>query len=115
MSKSKFWVLLKQYNLLVKSLCPYNIVLRQFNLLSPQMRQEIKTRLELCDKIRKTKIPSNEGDAILTCIMVDAHIIACEYDVVRTIAVVASVDHVEEEPGVFLVEFTAIDFVDDQT
>ena len=81
MSKSKFLALLKQYNLLVKSLCPYNIVLRQFNLLNPQMRQEIKTRLELCDKIRKTKIPSNEGDAILTCIMVDAHIIACEYDV----------------------------------
>lgn len=81
MSKSKFLELLKKYNLLVKSLCPYNIVLHQFNLLSPQIRHEIKTKLELCDKIRKTKIPSNDGDAILTCILVDAHIIACEYDV----------------------------------
>lgn len=45
------------------------------------MRQEIKARLELCDKIRKKKIPLNDSDAMLTCIMVDAHIIACEYDI----------------------------------
>ena len=81
MSKSKFLTLLKQYNLLDKSLCPYNIVLHQFNLLSPQMRQEIKIKFEFCDKIRKTKIPSNDGNALLICIMVDAHIIACEYDI----------------------------------
>lgn len=81
MSKSKFLALLKQYNLLVKSLCPYNIVLRQFNLLSPQIRQEIKARLESCDEIRKKKIPLNDSDALLTCIIVDAHIIACEYDI----------------------------------
>ncbi len=81
MSKPKFLALLKQYNFLAKSLCPYNIVLHQFNLLTPQMRREIKAKLELCDQIRKAKIPPNDGDAVLTCIMVDAHIIACEYDI----------------------------------
>ncbi len=81
MSKEKFLTLLKQYNLLVKSLCPFNIVLHQFNSLSPQARQEIKKRFVMCDKIRETKIPSTEGDALLTGIMVDAHIIACEYDI----------------------------------
>lgn len=81
MSKSKFLALLKQYNLLVKSLCPHNIVLHQFNALSPQTRQEIKKQFTLCDKIRATKIPSTDGDALLTCIMVDAHIIACEYNI----------------------------------
>lgn len=80
-SKSNFLSLLKQYNLLAKSLCPYDIILRQFNALSPRIRQEIKTRFSLCDEIRKTKIPPNEGDAFLTRIMVDAHIIACEYDI----------------------------------
>ena len=40
---------------------------------------------------------------------------AGEYDVVTALPVVASVDHVEKEPGVFLVELTVTNLINDQT
>ena len=42
-------------------------------------------------------------------------LVASEYDVVASLAVVSPVDHVEEKPGVFLVEFTMAYLINDQT
>ena len=68
-------------SLLAKSMCDYNTVLSQFNSLSASDRINIKTRLNECDETRKRKIPNTEQDAWVIGIMVDAHIIACEYNV----------------------------------
>ncbi|MBR6506906.1 MAG: hypothetical protein IKT37_04815 [Clostridia bacterium] len=68
-------------NLMAKSMCDHNIAISQFNALSPSDRITIKKRLNECDEIRKTKIPNTEQDAWIIGIMVDAHIIAYEYDI----------------------------------
>lgn len=68
-------------NLLAKSMCDYSTVLSQFNSLSPSNRITIKNRLNECDDIRRKKVPSTEQEDWLIGIMVDAHIIACEYNV----------------------------------
>lgn len=81
--KSKTDVLkwLETSNLLAKSMCDYHTVLSQFNSLTPSNRIKIKTRFNECDEIRKKKIPITEQDAFIIGIMVDANIIACEFDV----------------------------------
>lgn len=68
-------------NSCARSLCPSNVALQQFNRLSSKDRCEIKRRFEVCDKIRVSKIPKNEGEAWLLGVMVDAHIIATLFDV----------------------------------
>lgn len=68
-------------NIFARSQCQSNTALQQFNRLSPKDRQEIKSRFETCDKVRKTKIPKEDDDAWLLGIMVDAHIIATIFDV----------------------------------
>ena len=68
-------------NLLARSMCNYDTVLSQFNSLSPNDRKTIKTLLNECDETRKKKIPNTEQEAWLIGIMVDAHIIACEYNI----------------------------------
>lgn len=68
-------------NLMAKSMCDHKIALSQFNALSPSDRTTIKKRLNECDNIRRTKIPNTEQEAWIIGIMVDAHIIACEYDI----------------------------------
>lgn len=80
-SKSDALKWLEVCNLLAKSMCDYNIVLSQFNSLSPSDRINIKNRLNKCDEVRKKKVPNTEQEAWLIGIMVDAHIIACEYNV----------------------------------
>lgn len=68
-------------NLMAKSMCDQKIVISQFNALSPSAKVAIKKRLNECDEIRKTKIPNTEQEAWIIGIMVDAHIIAYEYDI----------------------------------
>jgi hypothetical protein len=69
-------------NLFAKSLCPYRLALKQFNSLSAKSRSEINRLLNKYDEIRRKKINNNETeDAWFTCVMVDAHIIAAEYDI----------------------------------
>ena len=68
-------------NLMAKSMCDHKIAISQFNSLSPSDRITIKKRLSECDELRKTKIPNTEQDAWIIGIMVDAHIIAYDYDI----------------------------------
>lgn len=69
-------------NIFAKSLCPTEEVLKQYNKLSSAQRINIKKKFLECDKIRQKRIPSKENSyAWEIGIMVDAHIIACEYDI----------------------------------
>ena len=68
-------------NLLTKSLCPRSKVLKEYNNLSPTQRIEIKELFKMYDQLRMKKIPSGESSAWVTGIMVDANIIACEYNI----------------------------------
>lgn len=68
-------------NLFAKSMCERSEILRQFNALSAADRVNIKKRFDNCDAIRRTKIPTTEQGQWVIGIMVDAHIIATEYNV----------------------------------
>ena len=68
-------------NLFAKSLCDREEILRQFNALSETDRIKIKKRLDDCDIIRRTKITNTEIEDWTIGIMVDAHIIATEYEI----------------------------------
>jgi hypothetical protein len=69
-------------NLFAKSLCPRNKILEQYNNLNKSQRIKIKKLFADCDDIRRKKIPKGEEDeAWIIGIMVDANIIACEYDI----------------------------------
>lgn len=80
-SKSEISKWLDLANLFAKSMCSYNEVLKQFNNLNSRERIEIKKQLNMCDEIRKTKIPIADQEAWRLGIMVDAHIIATQYDI----------------------------------
>ena len=68
-------------NLFAKSLCERSEILRQFNALSGTDRIKIKKRFDDSDAIRKTKIPNTEQEDWIIGMMVDAHIIATEYNI----------------------------------
>lgn len=80
-SKSEFNKWLDVANLFAKSMCSYDEVLRQFNTLSSQKRLKIKRELDKCDEVRKRKIPTTDQEAWIIGIMVDAHIIATQYNI----------------------------------
>ena len=68
-------------NVFAKSMLDRGEILRQFNALSGSDRIKIKKRFDDCDAIRRTKIPNSEQDHWVLGIMVDAHIIATEYNI----------------------------------
>ncbi len=68
-------------NFLAQSLCPHDKVLKEFNSLNNIQRNEIKDLFLMYDRLRASKIPENESEAWMIGIMVDANIIACEYDI----------------------------------
>ncbi|MGN0524250.1 MAG: hypothetical protein ACI4IG_08250 [Eubacterium sp.] len=83
-SISKFeiekWITIS--NMFARSLCPMDIVIKQFNDLSYRKRKSIRELFNEYDSIRRKKIPNGEGDsAWLDSVMVDAHIIATEYNI----------------------------------
>ena len=80
-SKAEFNKWLDIANLFAKSMCSYNEVLKQFNGLSSQERIEIKRQFDMCDEVRKTKISTTDQEAWILGIMVDAHIIATQYNI----------------------------------
>lgn len=81
-SKADFTKWVSISNLLAKSLIPYKDALNQFNALSSTQRINIKKAFDKCDKIRRIKIPKGEDDSAWEIsIMVDAHIIATEYNI----------------------------------
>jgi len=57
-------------------------VIKQFNLLKPMIRSAIRRKFDNYDDIRRKKIPKGEVDSAWEIsVMVDAHIIATEYDI----------------------------------
>ena len=68
-------------NIMARSMCDSETAISQYNALSPSDKINIKKRFNMCDEIRRTKIPNTEQEAWLLGIMVDAHIIAYEYNV----------------------------------
>jgi len=68
-------------NLFAKSLCPRNLILKQYNNLSASQRIEIKKRFNDYDSLRRKRTPKGDEDAWIIGVMVDAHIIAYEYDI----------------------------------
>ena len=83
-SKSKAdvekWIMIG--NMLAKSLCPVNDVLRQYNRLTASQRMAIKRQFLEYDNIRQKKIHKEENSYTWEIgIMVDANILACEYDI----------------------------------
>lgn len=61
---------------------PVNEVLKQYNNLTASQRTAIKKQFSEYDDIRRQKIPKEENTyAWEIGIMVDANILACEYDV----------------------------------
>lgn len=71
-------------NLLIKSMYPFSEATKQFNQLTATMRQSIRTRFSECDEVRRQQIHKEEPaleEAWLTGVMVDAHIIATEYNI----------------------------------
>ena len=81
-SKADFqkWVTIG--NVFAKSLCPVNEVLKQYKNLTASQRTAIKKQFSEYDDIRRQKIPKEENTyAWEIGIMVDANILACEYDI----------------------------------
>lgn len=69
-------------NLFAKSMISPNDALKQFNGLNSTQRIKIKQSFDEYDKTRRIKIPKGEIDSAWELsVMVDAHIIATEFDI----------------------------------
>jgi hypothetical protein len=71
-------------NMFAKSLLPQKEAISQYNSLTPTQRNEIAQKFQTYDKLRRTRITASDENAESrweTSIMVDAHIIAAEYDI----------------------------------
>ena len=68
-------------NLFAKSLIAPNDALKQFNELDAEQRKKIKRSFDEYDEIRRRKIPNDETDTWELSVMVDAHIIATEFNI----------------------------------
>lgn len=69
-------------NILAKSLCPVKEIWTQYNTLSSAQRLAIQKRFSEYDDIRRKKIQElGDPSAWAIGVMVDAHIIACEYNI----------------------------------
>ena len=77
--ESKKWLQIS--NLFAKSLVSPAEALRQFNSLDATARNSIKRAFALYDDVRRKKIPKGEAAAWETSVMVDAHIVATEFDI----------------------------------
>lgn len=72
---------LRVSNIFAKSLIAPNEALKQFNGLDAVQRVKIKRAFDKCDKIRSKKIPIGDKLAWELSVMVDAHIIATEFNI----------------------------------
>lgn len=80
--KNEFIKWISISNLFAKSLISPNDALKQFNGLNAMQRIKIKQAFDECDKTRRIKIPKGEADSSWELsVMVDAHIIATEFNV----------------------------------
>lgn len=80
--KSEFVKWISFSNLFAKSLISPSDALKQFNGLNATQRIKIKQAFDECDKTRRLKIPRGEADSAWELsVMVDAHIIATEFNI----------------------------------
>lgn len=71
-------------NLFIKSNYAFSDAIQQFNQLDAATRRSICARFSECDEIRRQQISKDEPaleEAWFTSVMVDAHIIATEYNI----------------------------------
>lgn len=68
-------------NIFAKSLCPHEVALKQFNQLDAKKRIEIKKQFDIYDDIRRKNMPNRDEKAYFISVMVDANIIATEFDI----------------------------------
>lgn len=70
-------------NLFIDSLISSREALRQFNSLNAEQRISIRKRFSECDEIRNKRIPEEDRDngTYKLSVMVDAHIIAADYNI----------------------------------
>lgn len=80
-TKKEFDQWIEAGNIFARSLCPPEEVRKQFNRLSVTQRVEIKHKILECDKRRREQITDPDVDKEGICLMVDLHIIACEYGI----------------------------------
>lgn len=80
-SRKEVYTWLDICNSFAKSLSEYDVALRQYNRLTSIERHTVKRKFQECDEIRRKKIPSGDGEAWITGIMVDAHLLANDYNV----------------------------------
>ena len=90
-------------NIFARSLCSLEEVLKQFNKLTALQRTEIKNFFSQCDETRRKKMPIGETSSEWKMnIMVDAHIIACEYDIDPLTAVLCVDPICEADEKIFI-------------
>ena len=90
-------------NIFARSLCSLEEVLKQFNKLTALQRTEIKNLFSQCDETRRKKMPIGETSSEWKMnIMVDAHIIACEYDIDPLTAVLCVDPICEADEKIFI-------------
>lgn len=81
-SEAEFQKWIQISNLFAKSLIPPREALKQFNSLDSSQKNSVKRKFASYDDVRRKKIPKGESDSAWeTSVMVDAHIIATEFDV----------------------------------
>ena len=77
-------------NMFAKSLLSQKEAILQYNRLTPAQRSEIAQRFQKADELRRKRIKASDENANSrweTSIMVDAHIIAAEYNIDPVIVV----------------------------
>lgn len=81
-SKADFQRWIDTGNRLAQSLCPAKEIWIQYNTLSSAQRLAIQKRFSEYDDIRRKKIRELDNPSAWAIgVMVDAHIIACEYNI----------------------------------
>jgi hypothetical protein len=69
------------YKTLSESLENHNVIIGQFNSLTPTQRTTIKNEWSKLESILKSKVDHHNDDMYLTCIMVNLNIIATKYNI----------------------------------
>lgn len=79
--KDKLLQTLTAYSFLSHSIQDWQVIIKEFNSLSPSQRNAIIKEEELREKLLKEKTNNLDEDMYLTCAMVNMNIVASKYDI----------------------------------
>ena len=79
--REKLLQILTRYSLLSHSIQDWQVVIKEFNSLSPNQRNAIIKEEKLREKLLKEKTNNLDEDMYLTCAMVNLNIVASKYDI----------------------------------